>query len=359
MQGENYISALKKFDSLYKDFYNWLAGQYDSKYGGFYYARSSKGNEEFQPDIESTAQAISILNRSDLINSMPKWMKEQIIEFFQKRQTPEGYFLDPHNNMYEVDRMVARAVGYSSNCLKILGARPLYPLPGVKGLDSLPYYMKSLEIYRKWMDERPWDYSWMACDNISASGNFIRSLPDGERKQFLDMVWKYLEDHQDSETGMWGDGRPYIKISGAFKLALFYQGFNKPMPRAEKIYQYLLKTLKEDISEDMCWTRNPMDLLVELKPQIGSYSDKDTNEILTVTYNNLKKYLKPDGGFSRHVEYSLEVPNNVPLGKGLIEGDMNASTQALRIRTLCHDLVGITEKPLYQYSKGFYESMIL
>lgn len=348
---------LARFDGLYEGFYQWLAGQYDPQYGGFYYARSSKTSPTFQPDIESTSQALNALQRSNLLGAMPDWMRQQLIAFYQARQVPEGYFYDFQNEMRTVDRMVARALNFSTNYLKLLGAEPLYPLPGTSGMASLPDYMKSLTIFKQWMDERPWDYAWMACDNIAAASVYLRFLPVAERQAFLDLIWAFIQERQNPETGMWGGGRPYIQLSGAFKFTALYQEYHQPMPHAEKLYQSILRTIRTDISEDMCWTRNTVDLLATLKPQLGSYPDADVQEILTITYQNLKRYLKPDGGFSRHVEHSLETPNDVPLGLGLVEGDMNASTQAMRVRTLCHQIAGVPEQPLYQYSTGFYEKI--
>lgn len=350
---------LENIDLLFKDFYTWLAGQYDVKTGGFYYSNSAKTNDQFQTDIESTGQAFNIIMKSHLENSLPSWMKDKAIKFFQERQDPEtGFFYDPQNNMREVDRMVARAVGYSVNCLRNLGAEPLYPLPGSSGLASLPEYLKTPERLVEWMDARPWDYSWMACDNISATSVYIKQLPLKEQTEYLSIIWNYLYEKQDKETGMWGDGRPYIKISGAFKLALFYKSFKKDMPRVNLIYKSLLKTLREDLSEDMCWTRNPIDLLMSIKSQLGEIPIEEISEIIEITYNNLRKYLKPDGGFSRHVEASLAMPNNVIIGKGLAEGDMNASTQALTIRNFCYFIARVNMTPLYQYMESFTVSSL-
>lgn len=351
---------LKEFDPLYEKFYTWLAGQYDAASGGFYYAVSSKISPEFQPDIESTGQAVNILEASSLMETMPEKMKKQIINFFLERQTPEGYFFDPQNDMRNVERMVARAVMYSCTSLRALGGSPKYAPPG-KNADTLPEHFKSFELLEKWLDARPWDYAWMAGDNIQATGAYIHLMPKAEQDKYLDFICKYLIEHQDKKTGLWGDGRPYIKLSGAFKLALFYRGFGLTIPNAELLYQSVLEILRTDISEDMCWTRNPMDLLIALRKQLGKYPEEDIVEILTITLANLKQYLKPDGGFSRHVEASLEVPNNVPLGKGLPEGDMNASTQGLRIRTVAYQLAGCESKMsrLEQYSNGFYERIKL
>jgi hypothetical protein len=360
------FEVLNAFDPLFQKFYPWLAGQYDPSYGGFYYAASSKprahGSEspEFQPDIESTGQAVHILGNSNLLPQMPEKMKRQLISFFQKRQTPEGYFFDPHNNMCNIERMVGRAIMYSSTSLEMLGARPLYSLPGSnENRATLPEHFKSLDALKKWVDERPWHNAWMACDNIQANNVYLRAMPQAEAGKYIEFICNYLLEHQDPQTGLWGEGRPYIKISGAFKLALFYRNIGKPMPKADLIYKSILNTLHHDISEDMCWTRNPMDLLLVLKRQLGAYPEEVLLDILTITFQNLQQYLKPDGGFSRHVDCSLEIPNNVPLGKGLVEGDMNASTQALRIRKTAYEVSGHMENMNYleQYTKGFYDKL--
>ncbi len=358
MSGErSHGEMLAKFDDLYEGFYPWLAGQYDPGYGGFYYARSSREDPEFQPDIESTSQALSIIQRSGLLEKMPDGMRRRLIAFYHQRQAPEGYFYDPHNNMRAVDRMVARALNFSARYLEALGDRPRYPLPGSAGIASLPEYMRSPAVFRQWMDERPWDYAWMACDNIGAAGFYLRYLPEAERNLLLDLIWDYIESRQNPETGMWGGGRPYVQLSGAFKFTALYEEYGRAMPRPQQLYQTVLRTIREDVSEDMCWTRNTVDLLATLEPQIGPYPEADLREILAITYRNLCQYLKPDGGFSRHVGHSLAIPNNVPLGKGLAEGDMNAATQALRIRSLCHRIAGQPEPPLSKYTQGFYERM--
>ena len=87
------LERLKKFDKLYEGFYTWLAGQYAPEYGGFYYARSSRTDPQFQPDIESTAQALSILQRSRLLGSMPELMRQQLIAFFSKASDAGGLLL--------------------------------------------------------------------------------------------------------------------------------------------------------------------------------------------------------------------------------------------------------------------------
>jgi hypothetical protein len=352
------IRQLLAMDALFKNFYLWLAGQFDSQSGGFYYARSSIGHKEYQADIESTAQALHIMAASGLLTPMPEPIKKGLIIFFQRRQQPgSGYFYDPHNDMRTVDRMVGRAVNYSVSSLRILGSIPFYPIPGAGGAGTLPPYMRDLDTYRKWMKERNWSNAWMACDNISATTVFLEHLPEKEQREYLNAVLEFLTAKQDPQTGMWGEGRPYIKISGVFKLILLYRRFNILLPRPEEILASLFETLRTDTSEDMCWTRNSIEVLAALQYQISDISQDDILECFDITLKNLERYLKADGGFSRHVETSLESPNEMPLGLGLAEGDMNAGTQALRIRNLCYAIAGKNAEPLKEYIGDFYEKI--
>ncbi len=314
------------------------------------------GRQEFQTDIESTAQALNIMAGSGLLALVPEWMKKGFITFFQQRQQPDsGYFYDPHNDMRDVDRMVGRAANYSVSSLKLLGAAPLYPVPGVGGVKTLPEYMRDLPTLKRWMADRNWSNAWSACDNISATTVFIEHLPEKDQRVYLDAVLEFLAEKQDPETGIWGEGRPYIKISGVFKLILLYRRFNIRLLRPEKILASLFQTLRTDTSEDMCWTRNSIEVLAALKYQIPDISRADIFEVLDITFKNLQRYLKLDGGFSRHIESSMKSPNEMPLGLGLAEGDMNAGTQALRVRNLCYTIAGSKAEPLKEYIGDFFE----
>ncbi|UUZ95646.1 hypothetical protein LJK87_15115 [Paenibacillus sp. P25] len=78
----------------------------------------------------------------------------------------------------------------------------------------------------------------------------------------------------------------------------------------------------------------------------------------------MKRLLRQDGGFSRELKHSPPAPNvaqvkegesypdmpaPVSIGKGLVEGDMNAATQALLIRYSCYEFCGLTPRPLNEY----------
>ncbi|ARK29540.1 hypothetical protein [Halalkalibacter krulwichiae] len=364
MSSINFQSILEKLDHHYHGLLRWLGGQYDPSTGGFYYARSSIADHRFSPDIESTAQALNILLRNDLVNEMPQQMKQQMVRFFQNKQVEKtGYFYDENPLMEKDEVMVHRAINYAVNSLNRLGSTPLYPLP-LKA-KSAPDYVETPKTYlEKWrsIDLRN---SWRGCDLLATSCVYIGEMDEEKQETYLKEAVSYLESIQDKETGLWGEGSLYVQISGTFKLHTFYSKFQIPMPNTDKIYQSILTCLRTEEAEDMCYIRNPIDLLSYMN---CSLPKGDLAEILEITAHNLSKLKREDGGFSREITSSPPAPNvaqvkrgefypgmpeAVLLGKGLYEGDMNASTQATLIRLQCYRLAGIHPQPLKDASK-FY-----
>src|SRR5690606_36063868 len=109
---------------------------------------------------------------------------------------------------------------------------------------------------------------------------------------------------------------------------------------------------------DMCYIRNPISLLDSLKLPIPS---RDLDEVVAITLHNHSRLKRMDGGFSRELDHSPLAPNvaqvkagehypdmpiPVPLGLGLVEGDMNAGTQAVLIRYTLRVLAGLPQQHL-------------
>ncbi|MDR4887186.1 hypothetical protein RGU12_06400 [Fredinandcohnia sp. QZ13] len=361
----NLTDSFEKLDSLFEGFFEWLAGQYDPITGGFYYAKSSISDSSFTPDIESTAQALNILSRNELLTKMPVELRAKFVSFFQNKQDPEtGYFLDENPHMKDDEVMVSRAFNYSVNSLDRLGGSPLYPSP--VELNQAPHYVKSEEEYLKKWKSISLVNSWRGCDLLASSCMYIGQMEQEKQEKMIQIAAKYLESIQDPQTGLWGEGSMYVRISGTFKLHTFYHKFGLPMPRVEKMYQSILHCLRTETVKDMCYIRNPIDLLSYINVEIPSH---ELEEIVQITVNNIEKLKRPDGGFSREIDHSPSAPNvaqvkadefypdmpvAVHLGKGLYEGDMNAGTQTTLIRLQLHKLAGKKVIPI-KGSRRFYE----
>ncbi|WP_372636310.1 hypothetical protein [Cohnella sp.] len=354
---------LEKLDCLFYGFFEWLEGQYDSSTGGFFYAVSSKRSGQFRPDIESTAQALNILERCGLLAGLGEGMKAGLVRFFQSKQDPaSGYFYDEDPAMREDDVMVGRAFGYSVHALRKLGAEPVYPLPAER--NAAPSYMRSVPAYREWLHSIDLRNSWRGCDRLCNSAPYIEQLTGAERDMYVQAALDYFADIQHPATGLWGEGAPYVRVSGTFKLLTFYSRFGIPMPRVHEMYRSLLNCLRHDEAVDMCYIRNPVNLLSSMKLPIPA---EDMLEIATITVRNVSRLKRSDGGFSRELGHSPVAPNvaqvkpgeaypdmpkPVHLGLGLVEGDMNAGTQAVLIRWQLYELAGLPMPKLRMPERG-------
>ncbi|NRF94480.1 hypothetical protein HQN89_26585 [Paenibacillus frigoriresistens] len=356
MQKQTHIDEigqlLADMDGLFDGFLTWLGGQHDPESGGFYYAGSSRKMSTGGPDIESTAQALNILERNGLLCSLSEEMKRGLIRFFQKKQdAASGYFYDADPLMREDEVMEARAISYSRNALRKLGGLLLYPLP--YEAQQAPAYMSSPEAYLAWLQSVDLSNSWRGCDRLSTSSVYVEQVePASRRDAFAQTAFGFFGDKQDPQSGLWGEGSYYVRISGTFKLHIFYDHFDVPLPREERIYQSILYALRHEEAADMCYIRNPIHLLSYMKLLIPA---EELCEIIRITLANMKRLLRSDGGFSRELTHSPSAPNvaqikqgeyypgmpkAVHIGGGEIEGDMNAGTQALLIRSVCYQLAG-------------------
>lgn len=340
---------LQDGDSLFSGFFQWLEGQYDEASGGFYYARSSKNSGQFTADIESTAQALNIIERCRLLDGLNAIVRDKLISYFQSKQDPvSGLFYDTDPNMRLDSVMVGRAVGYSMGALRKFGAAPLYPFP--KQSTATPAYMESPQTLGTWLHSISLMNSWRGCDKLSHCATYIAALSIAEREPYLAELFAYLADLQHPLTGFWGDGSRYVQLSGTFKLHLLYNRFGIPMPRMDRIYDSVLDVLRQEQATDMCYIRNPISLLSSMKLSIPLH---EMMEIAEITVANMAKLKREDGAFSREIDRSPPAPNvaqvksgesypdmpiPVPLGLGLVESDMNASTQAILIRYTLREL---------------------
>ncbi|WP_338143313.1 hypothetical protein [Paenibacillus whitsoniae] len=355
--GSRAHGLLSELDELFAGFDGWLRGQYDAASGGFYYAPSSRAMSG-GPDIESTAQALNILERFGWLGGMPEEMKRGLVRFFESKQdAASGYFYDAHPAMREDEVMVGRAISYSMNALRKLGGQPRYALP--VAAKQAPAYMASPEAYAAWLRSVPLVNSWRGCDRLSTSSVFIGQVEDeGKKAAFAKTAFDFFAETQDPETGLWGEGSYYVRISGTFKLHIFYDRFGVPLPREDRIYRSILHALREEEAADMCYIRNPIHLLSYMQVDIPP---AELEEIISITLANMKRLLRADGGFSRELAHSPTAPNvaqvkpgevypdmpqAVPIGGGLVEGDMNAGTQALLIRAVIYRLAGVAAPEL-------------
>lgn len=407
--------ALAELDALFADLLPWLAQTYDPRSGGFYESIGLKEGKEPQaygPDIQSTFFALIILDNAGLVDTMPPEVKAKMIKYFHTRQDPDtGYFIDlDYPEMWENQRVLGRALSFSVGSLRILGSEPLYPLPGQPrpapapkttpaatdeaqpdtppasesarhsaskpqptapavdniyivpteaeltqtDLPRVPPHLASVEAFRQWLDERPWEFAWTALDNLSSQKQIINGLPQPLRDALVDEAMRYVEEKQEPDTGLIGGGDPQVRISGAFKFVRFCVDTGRPVPRAEQMRATLFAWFKSEPELDtIFFIRNACDMMNDLSKQTGQpLTDEQLVAITRFATEQLKRFKQDDGAFLSRINGSYVNPNDLYLGSKAIparagyQSEMNGTSNAHRVWKAIYWLAGQERPPM-------------
>ena len=249
--------------------------------GGFYYAISSRDNEGFLPDLESTSQALGILvnngafakYKNSYPNAISDRMKELIVVFCQKLQDEDdGYFYHPQWGKNVGLARSGRDLSWAVNLLRNCGGEPLYPtaldrLNGASGSSatlersltsplalsrrfsevlpaaSFSDYLKSEESYMSWLESTTKNIfeNTDGAHTINAVWQQIRAagyleltvdyLDERLDALYAEMSAAYAADpeHNPRPTGLWQRHVDYNAVWGLLKLAPLYDAAGRPL----------------------------------------------------------------------------------------------------------------------------------
>ncbi|MGI6082948.1 MAG: hypothetical protein ACOYEP_08765 [Limnochordia bacterium] len=398
------MEALEDLNSIMdKDVAMWVASMYDPDTGGFYYARSAIGRDGFAADIESTGQALNFMRSHGMFNDMPPYIRQKMIAFFQSRQDPvTGYFFDPQFGSNVSNAKRSRNLSQAVGALRNLGAEPLYPLPyskerqaskpsvpsflalmgyqrlgnaspyrqaslaqpapaGGGSISTLPEYLRSPEALRRWLESFDWENRpWSAGHNVSSARSEITQVG------LLDVVYEFIEEIQNPETGLWGPGRTLEEVSAAMKLSGYYAS-GRPYPNAEKMIESTIYAIVNDTPKSIVHVRNPVDLLATVIRRGGLGYDPDIEALLHGNMprmikgakESLLRFKQPDGAFSYLERGSSPTSQGATVSLGLPEADMNGTMAGANATiNYLYELVGISRPTLARYSKEFWDAIV-
>lgn len=372
-------------DGLYDRLLPWIAQLYDPESGGFYESlgvKQGKEDRDYPPDIQSTYFVIQILSDVGLLSQAPEGVRQKLIHFFQSRQDANtGFFLDSgYPEMVGNPRVMGRALHFSTSALRYLKAPPLYPLPGERGVSSqssnaegarfvpvvnsakssLPEHITSRERFYEWLEGRPWTNSWTALDQLQSQARLIKGLPEQQREELTDEAMGFLATKQDPATGFIGDGSSAVKISGAFKLAVFCDTLGRPVPSVLQLKKSVIEwLLTQPETDKIFFIRNAIELLEILLKQTGqSISPEELDAVFAAAIVELKRFRQPDGGFSSFSDEFYITPNDLyisPRRQASVgpQGDMNGTSSAWALRKALYKLAD--EVPLSLEFPDFWE----
>ena len=353
-------ALLRAVDEHYGGVMRWLANMYDPATGGFHMAMSGKLDPEMEPALEMTAWAIKFFGYAGMTDSIPKSVKDKLIQFFYDRQDPAtGLFIDKQGPVN--DRETARNQMSALAACKTLGIPTKYPHPGTAkdakasaDAQVMPKFMASTEAYIEWMETLPWQSgSWHAGDRVESSLQFVRMLPDGERERYAEAILGWLDAHQHG-NGAWSDEMNFVTVSGIYKVERVYAFFGRRLPRYEAALETILACYRQSELKNPYFIRNPLSVFLSL----CSYGEDVKRRVQEGILANIPpieasfgKFLCPDGAFcaSQIGEgLSMKVFGGVLGSHGLHEGDIDATLMMLIARTALYKIFDLEPKPLYE-----------
>ena len=330
-RADEIITALKKYyELLNPKVFTWLANLYDKDAGGFYYSNSGRNTIGYGPDIESTRQALTMLENSGILagysgldDALPDWMGDQIGRWAKSLQRPNGFFYHPQ---WEIsahkDSRLSRDLGQAIALLHYFGYQPTYDTPyGEKGdgLDadgnpiapaskvtaklrttnvvsvsrivpassvSYPAHLQTPEAFKKYLEneihinEDPYRMS----NQLATQCSVI--LTRGQ--EYRDILINFLDERQNPETGFWTlDSYQYAHrgwegINCLLKLSDVYNQCKAPIRNAAKAANTcfdVLMSAEDETFGSVCYVYNPWFAIENLRDNIQKYGNGDMTEI--------------------------------------------------------------------------------
>ena len=382
--GESFVEALKALYKIYDaDLYIWLANLYDPEVGGFYYSVSARDNEGFLPDLESTAQALHLLDKSGLDGvyndalgeTLSNETKLALYNFALGLRADDGYFYHPQwgtnitsarkgrdkgwgndiLNAFSSVAAEATALAYSydkilTSSLCTSNALATSKVVLASSTTSVPQFSAS-----SWDDLKAYIDYWLDVKKDSYTmGNTINSnIGTIQANGLRDELVEYLAQKQ-FDNGLWEEETSYNAINGLMKVCGFFGGSYASFPNASAALNSMMNILLSETDENgllteeglaatetICYVYNPWITMYKLANTLKSQDSaafddfaellKDNApQLMETVYQKLYAFKKPDGGFSYYQDKTAAVSQGAPVAvTNTSESDVNSTGIAI------------------------------
>lgn len=382
------VDAIERFYALYgSELYIWLANLYDPDIGGFYYSGSARNTEGFLPDLESTGQALSLMDNSGLSDlygggwedMLPESVTKKLGEFVVGLQHDDGYFYHPQWGTSVGSSRRGRDAGWAVDVLKALNITPNYDTASgsLKGKNPIKQTSKmdltvrlgsssvvavstvvptaagelaSEEAFKTYLDNAN-----ISKNSYSTFNNLNSRVSEIKKAGLWDFLLKYLRDHQ-FENGLWEPEVTYQSVNGLMKVSTFFNS-TIPFPRPEAAIESAMSIIELDPSDEIegiVYVYNPWVAVYNILPYCEDglkeeYRQKLANPTLIgKTFEKLAVFKRTDGGFSYKPTTSSHMSQGEHVAvEGTEESDVNATGISISILNHMLKCFKVTPPSLY------------
>lgn len=374
--GSRICDALADFYSLYRgSMLEWIASIWDPASGGFYYSLSAKETEGYDPDIESTGQAMGVIQDLGLTPDpfiMPEPFVGKVVNYLRELQDPDGYFYhrkwgkNINTSRRARDLASARWVveGYGSS-LKYTSAIDRINAAKASSADEykVPEHLKDKQSFVKYLD------GLNINANSYSTGQIIAMQASEIKAAGLDSVCVDFLNATQKENGIWESELNYATANGVLKICHAYNAFGADIPRFELVVDAILNTALR--------TERPNAIVDVFNPLMGVHYLRDiirntgraeriesaeasiiekAVEIIELTRSKISLFRQDSGAFSylprgqKRGEFAWS--QGVIVAPGLDEADMNATQLAKATQLLLTEALGLDTGLPYTVDDG-------
>jgi len=195
-----------------------------------HYSFQAGGREDLYGSIDVVYLIFSLGELKDRTTpgSRAEWAKA-----IQQYQDPETGWFSRGNEAFHFK---SHATAYAVSALKLLGAKPLYPLTSAQKLTG------SKEATEKWLSSILWDYVWVGSHQGGGIASALQITGEAD-ENFFENYFSWLEQRVNPATGLWQLGirnkfstKPIkMEMGGAPHFWWIYWHAGRDLPYPEKI----------------------------------------------------------------------------------------------------------------------------
>ena len=388
--GEKLRELSELFDERY---YIWLANLYDPETAGFYFSNDGRDYIGFLPDVESTAQAFSLMERLGLGKAQDMYtdeMRARIVAWVQSLESADdGYFYHPQWGADIGSGRLGRDLGWAISILNRFSAEPLYPtaldrLSGAVSATALTLprktsavvavsyviavgandYLKSEANFVAYLDDLYETYTKvdengkLDVNSYSIFGNLNSHIREIQAAGLSKVCTDYLDKKQNPETGLWEDTLSYRAASGILKISSLYEAAKIEMQYGEQLTRSMIEIICSDAPvTDAVYVYNPIAGLANVLSNLDRFKNNENNyqiylssinlmresasDIIDNTRDKLLGFKRSDGSFSYLLTGSTASSSGASVSFGGDEGDVNGAGLCQSTVSNLYKLLGV------------------